>query len=247
MTQFNLLPEIKLEYLKAEKERRLVVGITALVTVISIIIAITLYSLTLIQKNQINNYAADINEQGRIITGQKNLNDLLTVQNQIGTITSLHNQDPAVSNLAGYLDQLIPVNASITNLTISFNSGSNASLGGATSNSVTLSGSANSLATVNQLVDILKYATFRVKGTPGSQQAFSSVVLTSFGITTTTTTSNVSGPAASYTINFNFDPTLFNITDQVSLNVPSIVATRSQLEQPKDLFVLSHSVNAKGN
>jgi len=242
MTQFNLLPEIKLEYLKAEKERRLVVGITALVTVISIIIAITLYSLTLIQKNQINNYAADINEQGRIITGQKNLNDLLTVQNQIGTITSLHNQDPAVSNLAGYLNQLIPVNASISNLTISFNSGSNASLGGATSNSVTLSGSANSLATVNQLVDILKYATFRVKGTPGSQQAFSSVVLTSFGLN-----ANGSGPTASYTINFNFDPTLFNITDQVSLNVPSIVATRSQLEQPKDLFVLSHSVNAKGN
>jgi len=242
MTQFNLLPEIKLEYIKAEKERRLVIGITALVTVISIIIAVTLYGLTFIQKNQINNYAADINEQGQLITGQKNLNDLITIQNQIGTITSLHNQDPAVSDLAGYLNQLIPVNASISSLTISFNSGSNASLGGAPSNAVTLSGSADSLATVNQLVDILKYATFSVKGTPGSQQAFSAVVLTSFGVTSTG-----SGPTASYTINFNFDPTLFNITDQVSLNVPSIVATRSELEQPKVLFVLNHSVNAKGN
>jgi len=240
MTQFNLLPEIKLEYLHAEKQRRIVISVTTLVTAVSIILAVTLYTITFIQKHQINNYNKDITKESTFVSDQKNLSDILTVQNQIEAINTLHNQDPALSNLATYLDQLVPVNASIDSLNVDF--GSSSINSGDTPNSIVLTGGADSLKTINQLVDILKFATYSVKGTPGSKNAFSSVVLTNFGINT-----NGGGPQATYTINCNFDPTLFNITDKVSLNVPSIVATRSQLEQPKDLFLPNSSVNSKGN
>jgi len=216
MTQFNLLPSIKLEYLKAERDRKLVISISILVTIIAIIIASTLFTLTIIQKSQINSLAADIQQQGSLLSGQKDLNDILTIQNQISTLTTLHEQEPAVANLATYLNQLIPVQANISNLNIDF-----------TTDSMIITGNADSLATVNQLIDSLEFATYKVKGTLGSKSAFSQVVLTDFGVTP---------QGASYTINFNFDPTLFNNTETVTLNVPSKVTTRSQLDQPTILF-----------
>ena len=42
--------------------------------------------------------------------------------------------------------------------------------------------------------------------------------------------------AASYTITLSFDPTIFDITKTVTLSVPSITTTRSELNQPGDLF-----------
>jgi len=216
MTQFNLLPDIKMEYLRAERIRRIVISVSVILSVVSLLLAGLLFSLTTLQKASINTLAADISKQGGLMSNQTNLNDILTIQNQISTLTTLHQQEPAVANLAGYLNQLIPVKANISSLTADFSA-----------NTMVINGNADSLATINQLVDSLKFATYSVKGVTGTKNAFTSVVLTSFG---------VNSQGASYTINFNFDPTLFNITDKIKLIVPSKVTTRSQLEQPTILF-----------
>lgn len=216
MTQFNLLPDIKMEYLRAERIRRIVISVSVILSVASLLLVGFLFSLTRLQKISINSLATDISKQGGLMSNQTNLNDILTIQNQINTLTTLHQQEPAVANLAGYLNELIPVKANISSLTADFNA-----------NTIVLTGNADSLATINQLVDSLKFATYSVQGSAGTKNAFSSVVLSSFGITS---------QGASYTINFNFDPTLFNITDKVKLIVPSKVTTRSQLDQPTILF-----------
>ncbi len=216
MTQFNLLPDVKLEYLKAQRLKNLVISVSAIITLAAILLVALLFSLTEIQKVQIDNLNKDIQKQGVIISGHKNLNEILTIQNQINALTKLHEQEPAASNLSTYLNQIVPVNANLSNLTIDF-----------TQDTLTLTGQANSLATVNQLVDSLKFATYTVNGKSGSNNAFSSVVLSGFG---------VSAQGASFTIDLNFDPTLFNDTETVTLTVPSKVTTRSQLDQPTILF-----------
>ena len=223
MTQFNLLPDIKLEYIKAQKLKRLVISVSVLVTAASVLLVGVLFSWTALQKAQINSLSADIQKQGSIISGQTNLNEILTIQNQIDTLTKLHEQEPAAANLSSYLNQIIPVNANLNNLSIDF-----------TQNSLVLTGSANSLATVNQLIDSLKFATYTVNGSSTVKNAFSNVVLSSFGVSTQSTT---------FTINLNFDPTLFDNTHTVTLTVPSKVTTRSQLDQPTVLFKPSASTN----
>ena len=224
MTQFNLLPDIKLQYLKAERTKRIVISLSIIVTGVAVVLVVGLYLMNVVQKNNINNLSSDITTQSRLIGGQANLGDILTIQNQIQTLTTLHEQEPAASNLANYLNELIPTAANISTLTIDFDA-----------DTITVSGTADSLATINQLVDSLKFATYSVQGTPGSSNAFSSVVLTSFGLTQA---GGGSSPQqnASYTINCNYAPTLFNITEAVTLNVPTKVTTRSELGQPSILF-----------
>jgi len=225
MTQFNLLPDIKMEYLIAERDRRLVTEISIFITIVAIILTAFIYTLTVIQKKQIDSLTSNITLLGKNIGSQKNLSDILTIQNQVNTLTSLHQQDPEVSNLFTYLDQLIPVTANISNLNVDFST-----------NSMILSGQADSLATINKLVDSLKFAKYSIQGSAGSKNAFSSVVLTSFGL---------SSSGDSYAINLNFDPTLFNNTDKVSLKVPSLVTTRSNLDQPIVLFKPNTNVATK--
>lgn len=220
MTQFNLLPDIKLEYLSAERMRRLVISISVMVGIVAILLAGTLLTITIVQGQQINNLSSSIKRQGSIIMGHTNLNDILTIQNQIATLTTLHQKEPAITSLAGYLNQLIPVNANISSLSIDLNA-----------DTMTISGSANSLATINQLVDSFKFATYQAAGNNSTKQAFSQVVLSSFGI----------GPNSidTYTVNCNFDPTLFNNVDKVTLYVPNQVTTRSMIDQPTALFKLT--------
>lgn len=224
MTQFNLLPAIKLEYLKAEKARRLVISISALITVAAVVLAGILFSWTELQKSQINSLAADIQHQSSILR-QKNLNEILTIQNQISTLTKLHEQEPNVANLATYLYQTIPTTVSLSSLSIDFNA-----------DTISMSGNANSLATVNQLIDSLKFATFSVNGVTAAKPPFSNIVLSDFGVAQTGTSQSSTATTATFTIDLNFNRELFNNTVNITLTVPSKVTTRSQLEQPTVLF-----------
>ncbi len=226
MTQFNLLPDIKLEYLKAERNRRLVFTISILVTAVSVVLVAGLFSYVEYQKTQINSLSSDIKSQGAKLSNQANINSILTIQNQIQTLTTLHQQEPNVTSLATYLNQLIPVTANLSSLSVDFNA-----------NTFSMAGDADTLVTVNQLVDIMKFATYSVKGVSGTKPAFSNVVLANFGL---------NKGRANFTINLSFDPTLFNNTEQVTLNVPSKVTTRSQLDQPIMLFN-SQGVTNKSN
>jgi Tfp pilus assembly protein PilN len=226
MIQFNLLPDIKLEYLKAERTRRLVISISSLITIAAILLVASLFSYTEIQKSQINKLSSDIRHQGSVLSSQANINSILTIQNQIQTLTTLHEQEPDVSNLATYLNQTIPITTSLNSLSVDFNA-----------DTMIMSGNADSLVTVNQLVDSLKFATYSVKGVSGPKLAFSNVVLADFGLNNGT---------ADFTINLNFDPMLFNNTETITLNVPSKVTTRSQLDQPIKLFNQSPSSGANG-
>ncbi|MGH7234269.1 MAG: hypothetical protein ACREF7_02385, partial [Candidatus Saccharimonadales bacterium] len=197
-----------------------------IVTIIAIVLVASLFSYTEVQKSQINSLSNDIRSQGLKLSNQANINSILTIQNQIQTLTTLHEQEPNVTNLATYLNQAIPVTTNLSSLSVDFNA-----------DTMIMSGNADTLVTINQLVDSLKFATYSVKGVSGSKPAFSNVVLADFGLT---------NGVASFTINLSFDPILFNNTETVTLNVPSKVTTRSQLDQPITLFNQSPTSGSNG-
>jgi Tfp pilus assembly protein PilN len=218
MIQFNLLPDVKLQYLKAERLRRIGISLSVIVTVASLALLLLLLSVTGLQKKHLNDLTGDIKKDSSTLEKQTDLNKMLTVQNQLASLTGLHNSKPAASRLFGYLSQVVPAQVNANNLTIDF-----------TQHTLTITGTTDSLSSVNKFVDTLKFTTYSIKGVDGSKPAFTNVVLTSFGTTKT---------QATYTVTFGYDQTIFDITQDVSLSVPNIVTTRSELDKPNDLFAL---------
>lgn len=249
MIQFNLLPDIKLEYLKAERMRRLVVSVSILVTIAAVALLIGLFSITVLQKKHSKDLDKDISSASSQIQGHADLNKILTVQNQLKSLTGLHDTKPAVSRLASYLGQVTPTAVAINNLKVDY-----------TQKTIDITGTADSLAAVNQYVDTLKFTKYCLAkddqatvcdatvtdSNTGKQKpldcadpknndntdckaAFSSVVLTTFGLTE---------HEADYEVTLAYDPAIFDITKNIKLTVPNTVTTRSELEQPDDLFKL---------
>ena len=231
MVQLNLLPDVKLEYIKAKRIRRLVLSISMLVTAVAVAILVLVLIYDIGQKTYLNNLNNKINTETRTLQQKPDINKILTVQNQLESLTTLHDQEPQVSLLfSAYLNQITPASVSINNFNIDF-----------TQNTIAISGNADSIATINKFVDTLKFTTYTTKDNNNPSNAFSNVVLTAFGVNSSTKDPN---QAASYTINFNFDATIFDATKNAMLNVPNIITTRSSIEQPGDLFKSSPTSNS---
>jgi Tfp pilus assembly protein PilN len=218
MIQFNLLPDIKQEYMKVQRTRRLITAISVLAALVSLgLVVVTFIGTDVVQKKRLHDLNNSIKQNSKSLQKISNLNKILTIQNQLNSLTGLHNKKPAATKLFSYLDQTTPNQAYINNLTADF-----------TQDTLSITGTADTLKTVNQYVDTLKNATYTTGNDPsGKKNAFSSVVLSSFGR---------SSGNAQYTITLNYDPAIFDITQTVKLDVPDINVTRSGVASPNALF-----------
>lgn len=222
MIQLNLLPDVKQEYIHAQQSRRLVFTISAIAVAASVGLLLLLISVGALQKKHINDLTKDIATQSRQLQNKPQITKILTVQNQLQSLTALHDSKPAASRLFEYLNQVTPAQVNITSFTIDF-----------TQNTVTITGTADSLGSVNKYIDGLKYITYTTDENSTKQPAFSNVVLTSFGLNKG---SKDSSQAASYTITMSYDTTIFDVTKKVKISIPNVTTTRAQLDSPTDLF-----------
>lgn len=229
MIQLNLLPDVKLEYINAERSRRLVLSVSLLVAIASIVLLVLLLSVEGLQKKHLNDLTNDISSESSKLQHEPQISKILTVQNQLQSLTALHASEPAAGRLFDYLNQVTPSNINITDFKIDF-----------TQQTITITGTADKLTNVNKYVDTLKYTTFSTDSNPSSQAAFSDIVLSSFSVNKG---SQDSSQAADYTITLSYDPTIFDIAQNVKLSVPSITTTRLGVEQPTDLFKAAPSTN----
>lgn len=223
MVQFNLLPDIKIQYLKARRHKHLVLLASTVTIIVSVAAMAVLLSIVfVVQKKSIRDLSGDINVASNELKNTQDLTKMLTVQNQLKALPGLHDAKPVASRLFGYLNQSTPVAASISRLNVDY-----------TLMTMTLSGSADKLETVNTFVDTLKFTTYHTVNAPKEEKAaFSSVVLSAFGR---------DSKGATYTITFSFDPAIFSESEEVTLTVPNKITTRSQTEQPSALFKQSES------
>lgn len=230
MIQFNLLPDVKLEYIKARRERRLVVSIAVIAVGVSVGLLVLVFMVGVFQKKHLSDLSADITKESKQLQDKPQINKVLTVQNQLQSIGGLHDGKPSASRLFGYLNELTPAQANITNLEIDFNE-----------HTVLIEGDADALSTVNKYIDTLKFTTYRTNEDKEDTlsndlpKAFSNVVLSTYGVATDEKQQDK--PKVTYGVTLAYEPTIFDITKELTLVVPpNKVTTRSQLLQPTDLF-----------
>lgn len=229
MIQFNLLPDVKLEYIKARRERRLVVSISVIAVAVSAGLLILVFTIGALQKKHLNDLSNDIARESKELREKPQINKILTVQNQLQSLGALHDSKPSTSRVFGYLNEVTPAQVNITSFYIDF-----------AEHTIKIDGDADALSTVNKYIDTLKFTTYRTDGEDeealaGEKQprAFTSVVLSSFGVTSG---KENEPPKTTYSLTLVYEPSIFDITQSIKLTVPNLVTTRSQLQQPKDLF-----------
>lgn len=222
--QFNLLPDIKQTGVKLQRTQRLIASTAIVIGLISatifLLMLLTVYGL---QKKQLSDADKNIATYNQKLASTESLGRILTVQNQLTTLSSLHQNKHAASRIFSYMPEVTPSNVNLNNLALDL-----------TANTIQIDGTADSQKSVNTFVDTLKFTTYSL-GSDAGKTAFPSVVLSSFGI---------GEGQASFSVNISFDPVLFSnhTTDSSGnsvtpkLSVPKLTSTRSVIDNPANIL-----------
>jgi voltage-gated potassium channel Kch len=221
MIQFNLLPDVKQQYIKAAKLKHTTVVVSLLVTASSLLVFVVLYSsVHAFQPARIKGINQSITDSTKTLKDTKDLDKILTIQNQLKSLPALHDGKPTASRLSGYLSQVTPTQLSIGELTLDFSE-----------KTMKITGSSDSLLNVNKFIDTLKFTTYSSTNSDGSKgedgKPFSSVVLGDFTRTE---------KDATYVITLVYNEAIFDGNKKIVLTVPKITTTRSETEKPTELF-----------
>lgn len=223
--QLNLLPQAKMASVHAQKTRNLVISIAFLVGAASIaVFLLTLFSVDVIQTRQLASADKSITDSTAKIKEIESLDKILTVQNQLKTLVSLHQNKHVSSRIFTYLPQISPASAHVGRLGIDFST-----------NILQIDGTADSTHAVNTFIDTLKFTNFTTPGQTTPKSAFPSVIENSFG---------VGQGNVSFSLTVHFDPILFSNAvydtnqkpESPVLKVPSLTTTRSVLNDPANVI-----------
>lgn len=217
--QINLLPDIKVASLKSQRQRTLIVTIAVVVTIVSAaMFLIMLFTVGVVQNKQISNAKETISKHKKELDSIADLNRMITIQSQLDSLVTLHQQKHISSRLFTYLPEVTPTNVHIGQISIDF-----------TANTMQVAGTAASQQATNTFIDTLKFTTFKVGETDESKPAFPSVVESSF--------STDAAVGATYSLSITFDPALFSNDLEAktpALVVPQLTTTHSLLNDPSN-------------
>jgi hypothetical protein len=223
MIQFNLLPDVKQHYIRAKRMKRTAIVVSILVAASSVFVFVMLFlSVYVFQKKHTDNVNKDIQASVKTLKETRNLNKILTIQNQLNVLPSLHAQKPKISKLDGYLGQITPARLTIGEIEIDFEL-----------KTMKITGTAESLELVNKFVDTIKFTkSIEISAKDNSQQVnpikpFTSTVLSSYERRDIEVT---------YEITLVYDPAIFDNNKNIKLEVPKITTTRSELNEQSELY-----------
>jgi Tfp pilus assembly protein PilN len=219
MIQFNLLPNIKMEYIRARRQKQLVSFISFIVAATAVALMVLMFSYVQIaQKKHLSDLNKDIKKYNDEIKSIPDFDKVLTIQNQLKSIPSLLEARPVASRLFTYIGQFTPSNININKFKVDFDT-----------NTMAISGTADKLESINKFVDTFKFTQYQAADSDGSDKkgAFSDVVLSTFAR---------DDKGATFQVTLTYDPLIFDGTKNMKLVVPDTITTRSQTEQPTQLF-----------
>lgn len=218
MIQFNLLPAVKLEFVKARRNRRLALLGSGLLSGASLLVLFLLFAGVQLQAKHSRDLSRDISSESKKLESVEDISSILTVQNQLNSLSTLHASKPEAERVATYLKQVTPDKVTISSVKADFEA-----------QTMTISGKAPSAVLVNSYIDTLKFATFTTSENTTETNAFTEVVLT-------TVSPNGEDGSVSYDLALKFDKIIFSNQTKVNLVVPSRETTRSQLDKPDAVF-----------
>jgi Tfp pilus assembly protein PilN len=200
MIQFNLLPDVKKEYISANRQKKLITSIAIIVSAVSLSFVFLLFLFVQVGQNKnIDDLTEDIASKTSEINETENLSSMLTVQNQLALITPLHESKPETSRVFSVITFVSPQNIKLETLDLTLED-----------STIKLSGTADNAATVNLFVDNIKAAQFALSTDLETRLPVFSAV---------NTTINGSDEGATFDIIMNFDPQIFNNTTGLSMAI----------------------------
>ena len=201
MIQFNLLPDVKKEYVKAKRTKRLIYSASLVVSAAAVGVTIVMFTFVHgLQKKQIDDKTNEIANAAAEIQATPNLNRILTLQNQLSLLPTLHESKPQSSRLFDYITFMTPKEVAVSSLDVDYED-----------SMITIKGTADKLVTVNKFVENIKAVRYASVGASEDEEKFP------YSEVQTELTGDNDG--ANYEINFEFDPTIFDNTQQLVLRL----------------------------
>lgn len=212
MIQFNLLPDVKKDYVKAKRTKRLIMTVSFLVSAGSLGILLLLFSVVQIaQKKHISDLGIDIKAATSKIQSTENLESMLSVQNQLILLPNLHEGKPETSRLFDYVSFVSPQEIKVSSLDFNFKN-----------KKITIQGTSDSLASVDKFVGNIKATTYSKNDETSSQPTY-------FDVTTQLSGDN---EKASFKIQLSFDPAIFDNTIDIIMKLQDQVFSTKPPEVP---------------
>ena len=225
MIQLNLLPDIKKEFINAQKTRALVMSTSIVVTLVAVGLGILLFVyVTFLQQLQITLATNDIKNKEQQLKSVSDLSKYLTVQNQLAALPELHASKGIYSRLLSFLPVLnpnSPNNVVLSQLQVT-----------TTDKLVSFTGKTASFESLNVFVDTLSNAEVVYKDSSNQDQKskmFQNVFVQSSAIDKTKGKSDVS-----FTVRAGYQDVVFDARNiGMSASVPNIKTSQSVTESPK--------------
>jgi hypothetical protein len=229
MIELNLLPDVKKEFISAQRTRNTVISLSILVTIaagaVTLILALSVYggqnAYMALQSTNIKKKAAELQKKPEI-------NKYLTVQNQLKNIDSLHSSKEIYSQLFGYLQSLNPAapnNIALSSVKVAKDD-----------SSIELMGSVRDFAALTVFKTTLESAS--LKYNEGDSQdttttkLFDSVTLAEAGLKNTE-----SGAVVNFTIRLAYPEVIFApTTKSPQVIVPSKITSDADRNAPTEIF-----------
>ena len=227
MIELNLLPDVKKEFIKAQRVRNRVVSGAVLTSLIAggivAFLATTVYGAQMLL---INNMNAQIRDNHTALAKKQEINKYLAIQSQLSAVDEVSKQRDVYSRLLEYIPRLNPAPPSNVSLyTLSLVKADS---------SLMLEGSAGSFEAVNNFRSTLQNAkvVYKLDGQDKEVALFSAVDVTAPGMSSAEGKVSVGFKAI-----LTFAPEVFNehITD-TKIVVPQLVTSDSDQNAPKELF-----------
>lgn len=209
MIQINLLPDVKLKFLKTQRNKKLIFTIAAITSAgfiaLVVLLALHVYVNQAFHRSRLQ---SDIDSKISEYTSIENLDTILTVREQLIELPFLHSSKPAATRIPDFLAKLVPSDIKIGELSVDY-----------INSEIRLSGRGENTKAVNRFADILKNATFTSGDGTTPNGVFTDV---EFDI-------GVQGDDdLSFDAQMSFDSTIFNISnDSIEISVPNITSTQS--------------------
>lgn len=227
MIELNLLPDVKKEFIKAQRTRNVVVSGAIITTIVAAgavaFLATTVYGA---QSLLITNLNKDIKNNHQKLASKNEINKYLAIQSQLESLDQVSGQRAIYGRVFDYLQQLNPAppsNITIYSLEL-LQEG----------NSIKLTGSANNFEAVNNFKYTLENASlvFTKDGQEQKLPLFSAVVA---GQPALTTTNGIT--LANFTFDLTYAPEAFSKdTPNPKISVPKLVTSDGDQNAPKELF-----------
>lgn len=225
MIQLNLLPDLKKEFIKAQKVKALVITIAIFTTIGAVGVSALLFVyVTFVQQFQVKLVTDDIARKMQQLKGINDIDKYLTVQNQLGSLPGLHESKGIYSRLFDFMSVLnpsAPNNVSLSDLKVITEE-----------KSIVFTGTSKSYETFNVFVDTLKHAQATYKaggqGDAVTENVFDQVLVQSADLTRSTGESVVD-----FIVRTTYKDSVFDAKNtDMSATVPNITTTQSVTQSP---------------